>query len=157
MSYSKDCLNSSSSVTYPKTSPVSVPASYIQIQNELTPARSPGSCKVRFSEKSSKLSANSESIDKNRSLPIENTSFNEESKSVLQHQPSTTTAFTTKNTLSYNPSTSNGILPGKFYTIAISNGISNVLIIITEPTFHTLTNDNLSFLYIFIHKSESMH
>ena len=110
MSYSKDCLNSPSSVPYSKTTPVSVPASYIQIQNELTPARSPGSCKVRFSEKSAESNANSESVDKNISGPTENTSSNEESKCVLQNQPSTT-----KNKLSYNSSISNGILPGNFY------------------------------------------
>jgi len=115
MSYSKDCVNPSSSATCSKPPPVSVPASYIQIQNELTPARSPGSCKVRFSEKSTESSTNSESIDKNRSGPIENTSCNEESKCILPHQPSTTTAYTTKNKLSYNSSISNGILPGKFY------------------------------------------
>ena len=97
--------------------PVSVPTSYIQIQNELTPARSPGSCKVRFSEKSNESNESSESIDKNRSGPIENLSFNEESKCIPQHQPSTTTAYTTKSKLSGNLSITNGIISGKFYSV----------------------------------------
>ena len=55
MSSSKDFLPDSTSVAYPASTSDSVPpASFVQIQNELTPARSPGSCKVRFSEKNEK-------------------------------------------------------------------------------------------------------
>ena len=55
MNSSKDCLNASNSALYSRSTPEPVPASYVQIQNELTPARSPGSCKVRFSEKTNKI------------------------------------------------------------------------------------------------------
>ena len=55
MNSSKDCLNASNSALYSRSTPEPVPASYVQIQNELTPARSPGSCKVRFSEKANKI------------------------------------------------------------------------------------------------------
>ena len=55
MNSSKDCLNASNSALYSRSTPEPVPASYVQIQNELTPARSPGSCKVRFSDKANKI------------------------------------------------------------------------------------------------------
>ena len=74
MSSSKECLNSSSGANCSKTSPESsdrsVPTSYIQIQNELTPARSPGSCKVRFSEKTPKFTEPPYSIEENRSRQV---------------------------------------------------------------------------------------
>lgn len=115
MSSSKDCLNPTNSVSYPTNStPEPAPASYIQIQNELTPARSPGSYKVRFSEKTNQFRGSSESVDDNKSFHVEqNSQRNKDATSVKQQQPSVTTLCTTKKNLGYNaPSSSNGIIPG---------------------------------------------
>ena len=115
MSSSKDCLNPTNSVTYPSSTPESAPSSYIQIQNELTPARSPGSYKVRFSERANQFRGSSESVDDNTSLHVEqNSQRTKDATSVKQQQPSVvTTLLPTKKNLVYNASaSSNGIIPG---------------------------------------------
>ena len=90
MNSSKDCLNASNSASYSRSTPEPVPASYVQIQNELTPARSPGSCKVRFSEKANKICNPTEpNIDE-----------------------TTSDVHNGKSYIAYNSSSSNGLLSG---------------------------------------------
>ena len=90
MNSSKDCLNASNSASYSRSTPEPVPTSYVQIQNELTPARSPGSCKVRFSEKANKICNPTEpNID--------------ETTSDIQNG---------KSYIAYNSTSSNGLLSG---------------------------------------------
>ena len=113
MSSSRDFLPDSSSVTYPASTSDSVPpASFVQIQNELTPARSPGSCKVRFSEKTRKSNSNINQFgDINQSVPLEsNATYNNDTKH--SKRPSPPIHQIEQNTLSYNPRCPNGIIPG---------------------------------------------
>ena len=90
MNSSKDCLNASNSALYSRSTPEPVPASYVQIQNELTPARSPGSCKVRFSEKTNKICHPTETNIDETNSDIKNG----------------------KSYLGYNSTSSNGLLSG---------------------------------------------
>ena len=113
MSSSRDFLPDSSSVTYPASTSDSVPpASFVQIQNELTPARSPGSCKVRFSEKTRKSNSTiSQFSDLNQSVPLEsNATYNNDTKHSKRQSPPIHQIE--QNTLSYNPRSPNGIIPG---------------------------------------------
>ena len=116
MSSSKDCSIPTNSVSFPISSQESAPSSYIQIQNELTPARSPGSYKVRFSEKTNQCRGSSESVDDNKPfLGEQNSQRNRDATSVKQQQHSDTTLHNTKKNVVYNASSSsNGIIPGNF-------------------------------------------
>ena len=115
MSSSRDFLPDSSSVTYPASTSDSVPpASFVQIQNELTPARSPGSCKVRFSDKNGKCKSSvSQFGDQNRSVTLESNLKNKiETK--CSNKPSPPTHQIVQNNVSLNPRKENGFIPGKF-------------------------------------------
>ena len=112
MSSPEDFLPLSNSLTFPTSTSDSLPpASYVQIQNELTPARSPGSCKVRFSEKTRKSNSTINQLgDLNESLLLEsNATYNNDKHS---KRPSPPIHHIEQNTLSYNPRSPNGIIPG---------------------------------------------
>ena len=113
MSSPEDFLPLSNSLTYPTSTSDSLPpASYVQIQNELTPARSPGSCKVRFSEKTRKSkSPINQFVDQNQSVPLEsNVMYNNDTKH--SKRPSPPIHHIEQNILSHNPRSPNGIIPG---------------------------------------------
>ena len=115
MSSSKDYVPHSKSVTYPTSTSDSVPpASFIQIQNELTPARSPGSFKVRFSEKTGKCDSTAEFGDPNRSVPLDPNSLSK-SETACSSKPSPTSHHIAKNSLSHNPLSLNGIIAGNSF------------------------------------------
>ena len=115
MSSSKECSNPSNGVTYSRSSPESsdicVPASYIQIQNELTPARSPGSCKVRFSEKTTKHTESHDPVDKNRSRQVSIKGLSVVKPKYEEPRQSSAIPPLTANTIS----SLNGILQGKVH------------------------------------------
>ena len=114
MSSSRDFLPDSSSVTYPASTSDSVPpASFVQIQNELTPARSPGSCKVRYSDKNGKCKSSvSQFGDQNRSVTLESNLKNKiETK--CSNKSSLPTLQFAQNNVSLNPRKENGFIPGK--------------------------------------------
>ena len=114
MSSSKDFLPDSTSVTYPASTSDSVPpASFVQIQNELTPARSPGSCKVRFSDKNGKCKSSvSQFGDQNTSVKLESNLKNKiETK--CSNKSSLPTLQFVQNNVSLNPRKENGFIPGK--------------------------------------------
>ena len=113
MSSSRDFLPDSSSVTYPASTSDSVPpASFVQIQNELTPARSPGSCKVRFSEKDAKCNSSITPFgNANGSVPLEsNLKNNNATKNSSKSSPPMHHIVQPK--FSFNQRSENGIIPG---------------------------------------------
>ena len=113
MSPPEDFLPLSKSVTYPTSTSDSLPpASYVQIQNELTPARSPGSCKVRFSEKTRKSNSTINKFgDINESVPLEsNVTYNNDTKH--SKRPSPPIHHIEQNNLSYTSRLLNGMIPG---------------------------------------------
>ena len=141
MSSSRDFLPDSSSVTYPASTSDSVPpASFVQIQNELTPARSPGSCKVRFSEKNEKCNSSvSQFGDQNRSVTLESNLKNKiETK--CSNKSSLPTHQIVQNSVSLIPRKENGFIAGKILFLSFLFFSFEVYIMLTMNNVHIQVN-----------------
>ena len=111
MSSSNESVRPEDSLSYMSTTQQSVPTAYIKIQNELAPARSPGSHKVRFSDSKHHRNGSLDSADEFQPFSAEHevNKNDDETSILLQRIPSATLC---SNQFSFNvlqSSSSNGL------------------------------------------------